>query len=96
MDSNALAAAKRAMEDKAFAQAVLDGKEDYPEVREAILADIAHNSEVSGFLNPQPLPPGIYSPDQIEVLSWSWGAANLPNLSGLVDAAGSGQASGRR
>lgn len=50
------AIAKRCMEDAEYAQNLLDSGE-HPEIRDALLADIAANSEVQGFLNPCPLPP---------------------------------------
>ena len=45
------AAAKRALEDPNFAQEVLEGKQEYPEVRQAILEELAasNNEEVQGF-----------------------------------------------
>jgi hypothetical protein len=48
-------AAKRALEDAEFAKAVLEGRENYPEVRQAILDELSSsdNEEVKGFaLNP--------------------------------------------
>jgi len=56
-------AAQRCLDDHDFARSVLDGTEDYPEVRAALLADLGAASndgdaEVEGFLNPQPFPPG--------------------------------------
>lgn len=63
-------AATRALDDAEFAQRVLAGEEDFPEVRDAILADMyadvrGEEPEAQGFglgdglsaLNPQPLPP---------------------------------------
>ena len=41
MSAEIMAAAQRALTDSKFAQAVLDGREDQPEVRRAILADVA-------------------------------------------------------
>ena len=54
---NVQEAAARSLEDSDFAQKVLTGEEDYPEVREAILADLyaelgdpdEGSDEVSGF-----------------------------------------------
>jgi hypothetical protein len=48
-------AAQRALQDVEFAKAVLEGRENYPEVRQAIMEDLAtsDNDEVKGFaLNP--------------------------------------------
>src|SRR5438552_633206 len=44
-------AAKRALEDPAFAQEVLEGKQDYPEVKQAILQELAsaNQQDVQGF-----------------------------------------------
>ena len=45
-------AAKRALEDQAFAQEILDGKQDYPEVRQAIIQELAsanNQQDVQGF-----------------------------------------------
>jgi hypothetical protein len=39
-------AASRACEDPAFAWEILEGREDYPEVREAILNDLAEANHV--------------------------------------------------
>jgi hypothetical protein len=41
-------AARRSLEDREFAQKVLTGEEDYPEVREAILADLYESTEEAG------------------------------------------------
>jgi hypothetical protein len=50
-DLNTEEAAKRALEDADFAQEVLEGKQDYPEVRQAIIEELAaaNNQEVEGF-----------------------------------------------
>jgi hypothetical protein len=40
-------AAARALEDREFAQKVLTGEEDYPEVRDAILADLFESTHVA-------------------------------------------------
>ena len=48
--------AQRSLEDPEYARGVLEGNR-YPEVRAALEADLAADSEVSGYLNPQPLPP---------------------------------------
>ena len=61
-------AAQRCMVDKEFAQAVLDGEEGNDEVRQALLADLADNAEVSGF--------DSASPTFLELHSWSWGTQN--------------------
>ena len=50
------AVAKRCIEDVTYAQQIIETNE-YPEIRDAVLADIAENAEVQGFLNPCPLPP---------------------------------------
>jgi len=45
-------AAKRALEDATFAQEVLEGKQDYPEVRQAIIQELAtanNQQDVQGF-----------------------------------------------
>jgi len=39
-------AASRACEDPAFAWEIFEGREDYPEVREAILSDLAETNQV--------------------------------------------------
>ncbi len=51
------AIARRCIEDAAFAQNLI-ASDEYPEVRDALLADLQDNAEVQGYLNPQPLPPG--------------------------------------
>jgi hypothetical protein len=38
-------AARRALEDANFAKAVLDGRENYPEVKQAIIADLSTSSD---------------------------------------------------
>jgi hypothetical protein len=43
--------ATQALKDPAFAQEILEGKQDHPEVRNAMLADLAES-------NQQPLTPG--------------------------------------
>lgn len=44
-------AAQRALQDRAFAQEILEGKQDYPEVRRVILEELAeaNNQEVEGY-----------------------------------------------
>jgi hypothetical protein len=44
-------AAERALQDPAFAQEIIEGKQDYPEVRQAILEElaVANDEEVSGY-----------------------------------------------
>jgi hypothetical protein len=44
-------AAQRALQDRAFAQEILEGKQDYPEVRQAILEELAqaNNQDVEGY-----------------------------------------------
>ena len=87
-------AAQRSIEDATFAQSVLDGTEDYPEVRTAILADLqalAEEADVQGFLNPCPLPPGIIENPQdaasshlsFAIDAFSWGSTRLPTVTGL-------------
>jgi hypothetical protein len=49
--------AARCLEDPAFARQILGG-DDYPAVRNAIIADLEEARGVAGALNPQPLPPG--------------------------------------
>lgn len=71
--------AQRVIEDQQFAQAVLDGTEGSQAVRNALVADLAENSEVTGFLNPQPLPPGRSQ----DILSFSWGSMSFPNLGSM-------------
>jgi hypothetical protein len=80
MSTGTQAAAQRALADIDFAQAIVDGKEDYPEVHQAILADVVDLTEVSGYLNPQPLPP--MPPDLTETFAGQWGVANA-HLSAL-------------
>ncbi|MGH2588023.1 MAG: hypothetical protein ACRDJE_24145 [Dehalococcoidia bacterium] len=67
--------AARCVADPAYALAILDG-EDYPEVREAILADLQEElgDGVDRFLNPQPIPPGIRG----------WSRLTLLRLRGLA------------
>jgi hypothetical protein len=49
--------AQRAIDDPEYARQVLEGDE-HPEVREALAKDLGEEeAEVTGFLNPQPLPP---------------------------------------
>ena len=44
-------AANRALQDPAFAQEILEGKQDYPEVKQALLEELAeaNQEEVQGF-----------------------------------------------
>lgn len=88
MAETTAAIAKRCVEDGTFAQQILEG-DSYPEVRDAIMADIEAAGEVQGFLNPQPLPPG---PDRTRLLSSvarqqnlyvSWSTLPLANLRAL-------------
>lgn len=78
--------AQRCIDDPAFARTLLNGV-DHPEVREALLADLADGPEVAGYFNPQPMPPGdksrvesINLPD----LSAQWGSLNFTHLTALV------------
>jgi hypothetical protein len=48
--------AQRCIDDPEYARTVLE-REGYPEVQAALLADLGADSEVKGYLNPQPLPP---------------------------------------
>jgi hypothetical protein len=57
MKENSEAIAARCLEDPGFAREVLAG-DDYPAVRNAIIADLEEARDVAGALNPQPLPPG--------------------------------------
>ena len=57
MEESAEGIAARCLEDVAFTRQVLAG-DDYPEVRNAIIADLEDARGVEGQLNPQPLPPG--------------------------------------
>jgi hypothetical protein len=41
-------AAARALKDAAFKQDILEGKQDFPEVRDAIVADLAEQSAAPG------------------------------------------------
>jgi hypothetical protein len=61
--------AARCIADPAYALAILDG-EDFPDVREAILADLQEELEdgVDGYLNPQPIPPGIQGWSRLTLL----------------------------
>lgn len=83
------AIARRCMEDAEYAQGLIAG-DQYPEIREALLADIAANAEVQGFLNPCPEPPGVQftnpaalkgAPAFIPQAQWTtFGFANLNAL----------------
>jgi len=48
--------AQRAIDDPEYAWELLQG-EEHAAVRDAIIADLQGADDVSGFLNPQPLPP---------------------------------------
>jgi hypothetical protein len=50
-DMTTTQAAERALQDPAFAQEVIEGKQDYPEVRQAILEELAeaNNQDVAGY-----------------------------------------------
>jgi hypothetical protein len=65
MAETTAAIAARCLEDPAFARAVLQS-DDYPVVRGAIIADLEEEHDSTGYLNPQPLPPG---PDRS--LTWA-------------------------
>lgn len=78
--------ARRCIDDPDFARTVLNGV-DHPEVREALLADLAEGPEVAGYFNPQPMPPGdkarvesINLPD----VSAQWGSLNFTHLKALA------------
>ena len=76
--------AARCIEDPGFARQVLDA-DQYPEVREAIAADVVEGAEVAGFFNPQPDPPG-HDGDLVRFdrVSEMWGQLNLVQLRGLA------------
>jgi hypothetical protein len=48
--------AARCLADGDYARRILEG-EEYPEVRNAIIADLSEEDAVHGYLNPQPQPP---------------------------------------
>jgi|tagenome__1003787_1003787.scaffolds.fasta_scaffold20986356_3 hypothetical protein len=52
--------AQRAIDDPEYAWEVLQSSE-HVGVRDALMQDIRDSGEVSGYLNPQPLPPRIVS-----------------------------------
>ena len=92
-------AARRCTEDPDFAQAVLDGTEHYPDVRTALLADIAEaeadDDEVQGYLNPQPLPPrtefqsGGYPELRPQLSFQLWNSMGFSNTQKLFGSGGS-------
>jgi hypothetical protein len=89
MKENPRAVAARCLEDSAFAREVLAG-EDYPDVRNAIIADLEEARDVAGALNPQPLPPGdrgfaLSLWVQQERIWGEWSNLDRKNLHGLVD-----------
>jgi hypothetical protein len=53
-------AAQRSLEDRGFAQMVLSGEEDYPEVRDAILADLWESTEQAGQSETEGFAAGAY------------------------------------
>jgi hypothetical protein len=57
VESHAEVIAARCLEDIAFAREVLAG-DDFPQIRNAIIADLEDARGVEGDLNPQPMPPG--------------------------------------
>jgi hypothetical protein len=54
--------AQRALDDPEYAWEILQSSE-HAEVRDALMQDIRGSGEVSGYLNPQPIPPGMVSRD---------------------------------
>jgi hypothetical protein len=70
--------AKKCLEDPDYAKTVLESDE-YPEVRSALWEDLKADDEVSGFLNPQPLPPG---PDDRQLLR-DWRVMVAPRWRGI-------------
>ena len=82
-------AAARALTDAADAREVLNG-DDYPRVREAILADWKageKEAEVTGFFNPQPDPPGFQQDLQrvdMTTFSVGWGQLTRPALNSIA------------
>jgi hypothetical protein len=89
MDETTSAIAARCLEDPAFARQVLEG-DDYPAVRGAIVADIKEEQSVTGYLNPQPLPPG--PSDRFAISSWArqvqlwnnWNTLSRVTLNNLI------------
>jgi len=82
------AIAARCLQDPAFARQILIG-DDYPAVRNAIIADLEAVRGGSAALNPQPIPPG--SPGfrsslwaQQEKVWSQWSTLDRSNLKGLL------------
>ena len=76
--------AARCIEDPTFARQVLEG-DDYPEVRQAIVADAVNGAEVAGFFNPQPDPPGRSGElMKFDRIGDQWGQISLPQLNLLT------------
>ena len=76
--------ARRCLTDVEFARTVLEGT-DHQAVREAIIADVEAGTEVSGFFNPQPDPPGkITHVALLDKVSGSWSQLPLVHLRGLA------------
>jgi len=88
MAESTRAIAARCLEDVDFAQQVLES-EQYPEVRDAIIADLEAEQEVAGHLNPQPLPP---RESVLSRISWAqytpvwsrWSSLDRVHLYGLA------------
>jgi hypothetical protein len=81
--------ARRAVADPDFAKTVLEGDE-HPEVRDALIQDLWGADEVSGFLNPQPIPPGRgmpigrWCPDWNGDIAPRWGGINFAATRSII------------
>jgi hypothetical protein len=76
--------AARCIDDPGFARQVLE-TDEYPEVRAAIAADAVDGTEVTGYFNPQPDPPGkVGDLMRFDRVSEMWGQLNLVQLRGLA------------
>lgn len=85
MASSIQQVAARCLKDPVYTRWVLESNE-YPEVREAILADLQAGSEVQGFFNLQPIPPARSQPFVLGIApSWTqWNGLAPTNLARLA------------
>jgi hypothetical protein len=77
--------AQRAMDDPEYAWNLLQGDE-HPEVRDALIRDIRDSDDVSGYLNPQPLPPRELMPYDTwrTQIAPRWGRINFAATRGII------------
>jgi hypothetical protein len=77
--------AQRAMDDPEYAWNILQGDE-HPEVRDALVQDLQASDDVSGYPNPQPLPPKMLVPYDTwrSQIAPRWSSMNFAATRGII------------